>query len=103
MRSQSTDFVLVHVLHPLRNSDFEDEYEYEKNQIKSLAYALRLFIFFAFPPGRRRKPLWAGGRIFSRGIVPPYRTTTGPTSEFRYLSSVLRPLSSDLCHLFSET
>jgi hypothetical protein len=23
-------------------------------------------------------------RIFSRGIVPPYRTTTGPTSEFRF-------------------
>jgi hypothetical protein len=22
-------------------------------------------------------------RIFSRGIVPPYRTTTGPTSPFR--------------------
>jgi hypothetical protein len=41
MRFQSTDFVLVVVLvlHPLRNSDFEDEYE--KNQIKSHAYALR--------------------------------------------------------------
>jgi hypothetical protein len=25
--------------------------------------------FSAFPPGRRRRPLWAGGRIFSRGIV----------------------------------
>ena len=41
MRFQSTDFVvvlvLVLVLHPLRNSDFEDEYE--KNQIKSHAYA----------------------------------------------------------------
>ena len=41
MRFQSTDFVLVVVLvlvlHPLRNSDFEDEYE--KNQIKSHAYA----------------------------------------------------------------
>jgi hypothetical protein len=38
MRFQSTDFVLV--LHPLRNSDFDDEHEdeYEKNQIKSLAY-----------------------------------------------------------------
>jgi len=30
---------------------------------------LRFFLFSAF-------------RIFSRGIVPPYRTTTGPTSEF---------------------
>ena len=43
MRFQSTDFVLVVVLvlvlHPLRNSDFEDEYE--KKQIKSHAYALR--------------------------------------------------------------
>jgi hypothetical protein len=41
MRFQSTDFVLVLVLHPLRNSDFEDEHEdeYEKNQIKSHAYA----------------------------------------------------------------
>jgi hypothetical protein len=41
MRFQSTDFVLV--LHPLRNSDFEDEHEHEdedeKNQIKSHAYA----------------------------------------------------------------
>jgi hypothetical protein len=39
MRFQSTDFVLVLVLvlHPLRNSDFEDEDE--KNQIKSHAYA----------------------------------------------------------------
>ena len=40
---QGTDFVLVVVLvlvlHPLRNSYFEDEYE--KNQIKSHAYALR--------------------------------------------------------------
>ena len=42
MRFQSTDFVLVLVLHPLRNSDFEheDEDEDEKNQIKSHAYAL---------------------------------------------------------------
>ena len=41
MRFQSTDFLLV--LHPLRYSDFEDEHEdeYEKNQIKSHAYALR--------------------------------------------------------------
>jgi hypothetical protein len=43
MRFQSTDFVLVVVLvlvlHPLRNSDFEDEHEDEKNQIKSHAYA----------------------------------------------------------------
>jgi hypothetical protein len=47
-RLQSTDFVLVVVLvlvlRPLRNSDFEhedeDEDEYEKNQIKSHAYAL---------------------------------------------------------------
>ncbi len=31
--------------------------------------------FSAFPPGRRRRPLWAGGRI--------------PTSEFRLLSSAL--------------
>jgi len=43
---QSTDFVvvLVLVLRPLQNSDFEDEHEdeyedeYEKNQIKSHAY-----------------------------------------------------------------
>jgi hypothetical protein len=28
-------------------------------------------------------------RIFSRGIVPPYRTTTGPTSEFLIPLSVL--------------
>jgi hypothetical protein len=48
-----------------------------------------------FPPGRRplcplRLPARraslqlgeAGGRIFSRGIVLPYRTTTGPASEF---------------------
>ena len=41
MRFQSTDFVLVVVLHTLRNSDFEDEHEYEKNQIKSHAYAPR--------------------------------------------------------------
>ena len=46
------------------------EDEYEMNQIRSYAYALRFFLFSAF-------------RIFSRGIVPPYRTTTGPTSEFR--------------------
>jgi hypothetical protein len=43
MRFQSTDFVLVVVLvlvlHPLRNSDFENEHEDEKNQIKSHAYA----------------------------------------------------------------
>jgi len=41
MRFQSADLVLVLVLHPLRNSDFEDEHEdeYEKNQIKSHAYA----------------------------------------------------------------
>jgi hypothetical protein len=42
-RLQSTDFVLVVVLvlvlRPLQNSDFEDEHEdeYEKNQIKSHA------------------------------------------------------------------
>jgi hypothetical protein len=35
--------------------------------------------FYAFPPGRRRKPLWAGGRIDSRGIAS---ATTGPTSDF---------------------
>ncbi|CAB1076181.1 hypothetical protein D1AOALGA4SA_3978 [Olavius algarvensis Delta 1 endosymbiont] len=29
-------------------------------------------------------------RIFSRGIVQPYRTTPGPTSEFNYLSSAVR-------------
>jgi hypothetical protein len=45
----------------------EDEDEYEKNQIRSPALALRHFLFSAL-------------RIFSRGIVPPYRTTTGPTS-----------------------
>jgi len=44
----STDFfvvlVLVVVPRPLLSSDFEDEHEdeYEKNQIKSHAYALRL-------------------------------------------------------------
>ncbi len=27
-------------------------------------------------------------RIFSRGIVPPYRTTTGPTSKFNYASNL---------------
>ena len=41
MRFQSTDFVLVVVLvlvlHPLRNYDFEDEDE--KNQVKSHGYA----------------------------------------------------------------
>jgi hypothetical protein len=44
-RLQSMDFVvvLVLVLRPLKNSYFEDEHEdeYEKNQIKSHAYALR--------------------------------------------------------------
>jgi hypothetical protein len=35
-------------------------------------------------------PLPSDFRIFSRGIVPPYRTTTGPTSEFH--PSVLSPL-----------
>ena len=49
--------------------EHEYEYEDEKNQIRSYAFALPLFLFSAFP-------------IFSRGIVPPYRTTTGPTSEF---------------------
>ena len=57
----------------LYNSDFEDEDENEKNQIRSHAYALRFFLFSAF-------------RIFSRGIVPPHRTTTGPTSEFVFFS-----------------
>jgi hypothetical protein len=39
-------------------------------------------------------------RIFSRGIVPPYRTTTGPTSDFKsfhlipFLSSNQYPASS---------
>ncbi len=32
-------------------------------------------------------------RIFSRGIVPPYRTTTGPHSEFQNLFPVIRPLT----------
>jgi hypothetical protein len=56
---------------------------------------LLTFLFSPFPPGRR--PRWplrlparraslqlgeAGGRIFSRGIVPPHRTTTGPNSLF---------------------
>ncbi|MBT8366806.1 MAG: hypothetical protein KJP23_19115, partial [Deltaproteobacteria bacterium] len=47
-RLQSKDFVLVVilvlVLRPLRNSDFEDEHEdeYEKNQIKAHACALNL-------------------------------------------------------------
>jgi hypothetical protein len=42
-RLQSMDFVVVLVLRPLKNSYFEDEHEdeYEKNQIKSHAYALR--------------------------------------------------------------
>ena len=30
----------------------------------------------------------AGGRIFSRGIVPPHRTTTGPTSDFHFLCPI---------------
>ncbi len=36
-------------------------HEDEKNQIRSHAYAQRLFLFSAFPPGRR--PRWARGRI----------------------------------------
>jgi hypothetical protein len=49
----------------------------------------RLLLIPPFPPGpppARRASLQlgeAGGRIFSRGIVLPYRTTTGPTSEFQ--------------------
>ncbi len=35
-------------------------------------------------------------RIFSRGIVPPYRTTTGPTSEFKGFC----PLTSVFCRLY---
>jgi len=41
-------------------------------------------------------------RIFSRGIVPPYRTTTGPLSEFRISTSdFIFPLPSDFCPLSS--
>jgi hypothetical protein len=35
-------------------------------------------------------------RIFSRGIVPPYRTTTGPNSEF------LKPQTSEPCKVISK-
>ena len=69
-RLQSTDFVLVVlVLVPRTYKILIHEDEDEKNQIRSHAYALRPVLFSAF-------------RIFSRGIVPSYRTTTGPTSEF---------------------
>ena len=37
--------------------------------------------------------------IFSRGIVPPYWTTTGQTSDFA--DSAFCHLPSDLCHLSS--
>ncbi len=35
-------------------------------------------------------------RIFSRGIVPPYRTTTGPNSEF------LKLQTSEPCKVISK-
>jgi hypothetical protein len=41
---QSTDFVLDKILIP----EDEHEYEDEKNQLKSHAYALRVFLFSAF-------------------------------------------------------
>jgi len=52
------------------------------------------FLFSAFPPGRMPYGFRlgeVGGRIFSRGIVLPYRTTTGPTSEF-LIPSALNPM-----------
>jgi hypothetical protein len=62
-----TEYKLRYRPRPYKILIYEDKDE--KNQIRSHAFALRLFLFSAFP-------------IFSRGIVPPYRTTTGPTSEF---------------------
>jgi hypothetical protein len=38
---------------------------------------------FRFPTSSPSHLLFSPFRIFSRGIVPPYRTTTGPTSELR--------------------
>jgi len=47
-RLQSTDFVVVLVPRPYKILIYEDEHEDEKNQIRSHAYALRLFLFSAF-------------------------------------------------------
>jgi hypothetical protein len=46
----ATDFVVVLVLVPYKILIYEDEHEdeYEKNQIRSHASALRLFLFSAF-------------------------------------------------------
>jgi hypothetical protein len=66
--------------------------------------ALCALPFSDFPPGRRRRPLRAGGRIDSRGIVQQpaeRRRVPLPTSHFQNLSSALRHLSSDICPLSS--
>ncbi len=47
-RLQSTDFVVVLVLAPYKILIHEYEDEDENNQIRSHAYALRLFLFSAF-------------------------------------------------------
>jgi hypothetical protein len=48
-RLQSTDFVVVLVPRPYKILIYEDEHEDEKNQIRSHAFALRLFLFFRIP------------------------------------------------------
>jgi hypothetical protein len=56
----------------LYNSDFEDEDENEKNQIRSHAYALRFFLFSAFriPTSEFLTPDWTlfGLRVMGCGL-----------------------------------
>ncbi len=59
----------VVVLVPVLNKILIHEDEYEKNQIRSYAHALRRFLFSAFPPGRR--PLRAGGCIPTSDFLKP--------------------------------
>jgi len=67
--------------------------ENEKNQIRSHAHALRLFIFSAIPPGRRRRPLWAGGRNPKSAIERLQHPST-PTITNPEPSSYMRPYLS---------
>jgi hypothetical protein len=50
-------------------------------------FPLQFFPTSAFPlPTSTLIFFFSAFRIFSRGIVPPYRTTTGPNSDFKRLS-----------------
>jgi hypothetical protein len=78
--SSCSSLVLYKIL--IHEHEDEDEDEDEMNQIRSYAYARLFFLFSAFPPGRRHRPLWAGGRIPTSEFLTPYASHLPPATIY---------------------